>query len=370
MSVHTDRISQICSYVEACPVCGSRNRVDDVEHKKNRYSEEIAALLDMDEDELLQSIRCVRCQDCDLGYKDWWFKPDFYYRVFVEAAPTHPHGWDAVSGAFTPKAFEEAVRTLMGVVRRDERHQIGRYRRTVQSYFTNVPQATWRKHPEAQQLVRDTDLNRLSAPEGATLLAAVTPLITEPRKFGRFAAFANDDLEQMVRRNVTGVTSYGELGCPLWGMFRLFAADPAVTTVFLQDEDKAFWGPTCCNAKGENCSAYASRVWGVDQITNMTALVESGARLDVLAIINYLDHLALPLRRLEVAASIADNLLIVLNKDRPELQGYIQHNTSFNDRVFQKMTDMLGMTIVERISCGEEADEEFFAILMAKPARH
>lgn len=365
MSDIRERIATVCDPVERCPVCGAAEHTEVGRQQKNRYSEEIAGLLDVDEDELLGAIRDVRCDTCGLGFKDWWFKPDFYYKVFVEAAPVHPRGWDAALEKFTPERFAAEVDRLASAVAERDQPMINRQRRTVTSYVDNVPRSR-REEPVVGAVLdrfRRLDLDRTGPAEVEFLKAEVAPLMIEPREFGRFQGFNNDVLEALIRRHAPSLRSYAEVACPLWGLLPRFAAD-GVETYFLEDEDKAFWGPGCCNEAGQPCFDFAREVVGVDEVTTLTRMIEDGKRVDMFGIVNYLDHLAAPLRMLERATRIADRLLIVLVPDTTGGPGVIQHHTSFPPAVMDRMAASLGMNIREALPCGEDPEPDFIAYLM------
>lgn len=363
----SERIAQVCDPVEQCPVCGSPERAPDVPQKKNRYSEELAALLETDEEELLRAIQCVRCRDCGLGYKNWWFKPEVYYRVFVESAPMHPRGWDAVSGKYTPEQFVREVELLRSALDCNDPPLIAWRRRTVQSYLDNIPPAQRREPATAQVLdrLRSIDLSRATAAELELLIDQVAPLIRRPKAYGRFAGFNTDELAQLVARHAPSLESYAELGCPLWGLLPRLAASGTQTLV-LEDEDRAFWGGGCRDETGHNCFCYAADILGVDQLTSLTALAAAGRRVDMLAVLNYLDHLRSPLDLLRRAAAVSDRLLIVLVPDVPDEPGVIQHHTAFNEGVFDHVARALDLRVSEILACGEDAEPEFIAYLLAR----
>jgi hypothetical protein len=365
MSDIRERIAEACDPVERCPVCQSTEFREVGRQQRNRYSEEIAALLDVDEDELLGAIRDVRCQACGLGFKDWWFKPEFYYKVFVEAAPVHPRGWDAALDIFNPHRFVAEVERLGRAVAEGDRPLINRQRRTVTSYLDNIPRAQ-RQDPDVQGVLerfRAIDLDSVGSDDLAFLENDVAPLMVEPKPFGRFQGFDNDELEALIRRHTPSFRSYAEVACPLWGLLPRFAGSD-VETWFLKDEDRAFWGPGCCTEAGQCCFDYARDVVGVDHVTDLSAMTASGARVDMLALLNYLDHLGDPLGMLRRARQVAERLLVVLVPDTTGGPGVIQHHTSFDRAVMDRMAAALGMQVTEALLCGEDPEPDFVAYVI------
>lgn len=358
-------VAEVCDPVDRCPVCGSSERAAGPPQQRNRYSEEIAGLLDVEEEELLGAIRDVRCRQCGLGYKDWWFKPDFYYKVFVDAAPLHPRGWDAVLEKFTPARFQVEVERLGDAVSREDRPLVNRQRRTVQSYIDNIPRAQRAEPTTAEVLARyrRIDLDHVKPSDLDFLSDEVAPLIREPKPFGRFMGFNSDSLEALIRRHAPALASYAEVACPLWGLLPRFAG-AGVETWILRDEDRAFWGPGCCDPSGRSCFEFARAERGVDHVSTLTELIEDGRRVDVLGILNYLDHLADPIEHLRRARKVSDRLLVVLVPDEPDTPGVIQHHTSFDDEVVRQAAERVGMSLAESLPCGEDPEPDFVAYLL------
>lgn len=364
MTTLEEKLHSVCVPVRRCPVCDSAASTLHTEHKRNRYSEEIARLLAVSEDELLRAISCVRCDCCELGYKNWWFKPEFYYRVFVEAAPTHPHGWDAVPGRFSPVRFLEAVDHWKLAVDRGDLGLANRWRRTVLSFLENV-EISRDNHAgrAAVESTRHLDHKDLDADTVRTLRDVIAPLMVRAKPFGRFAGFGTERLEEYVRSAVPTLRAYGEVGCPLWGLFLRLRSDPTIERVFLRDEERAFWGPTCSSEEGTLCSSYAQTALGITQATTLTELSGRSARLDVVAVINYLDHLADPMAFLKKARSVTSTILIVTNLDRPDLQGYIQHNTALTMKTFDHIATRLGMGLLSPMDRLQYPDDQMLTVI-------
>ena len=243
---------------------------------------------------------------------------------------------------------------------------VNRQRRTVQSFVDNVPRAQ-QEDPQVAAVIarfRDLDLDHAGPADLELLRREVAPLIDRPKPFGRFQGFNDDSLEALIRRHVPELRAYGEIVCPLWGLLPRFAG-AGIETWFLKDENRAFWGPGCCNEDGQSCFDYAREVLGVDHVTTLSAMIERGERLDVLGILNFLDHLASPLELLRRARSVADTLLIVLVPDFPGGPGVIQHHTSFDRSVVTRLAREVGLGLAETVPCGDSPEPEFFAYLLA-----
>ena len=91
---------------KSCPLCSSKKRVIAKYPYKNRYSEQISDYLKIDENILIKKVQNVKCKMCSLIYKSCWFNKKFYQSALDNLAPTHPRGWDTISGRFSKKNYE------------------------------------------------------------------------------------------------------------------------------------------------------------------------------------------------------------------------------------------------------------------------
>jgi|APSaa5957512535_1039671.scaffolds.fasta_scaffold04573_8 hypothetical protein len=98
--------------IDKCPICSSEKRLVEGKSVCNRYSEEIAKILNTTEEDLIDNMLNLRCINCNVGYKNIWFKQGVYYKVFIESSPYHPQGWDSLSDSFTAIKFIENISTL------------------------------------------------------------------------------------------------------------------------------------------------------------------------------------------------------------------------------------------------------------------
>lgn len=369
MSIPAQLLEQVFVRVDRCPVCDSPDREFHVESKKNRYSEEVALLLNVDEGAILDAVQSVRCRACGLGYKNWWFKPEYYHRIFIEAAPSHPHGWDCVSGDFRPERFVAEVDALRSAIEGQQGRNIGKHRRTVEGFISNIPGTVWNEPAAKEVKARIAGMN-LNAPAAADydfLKTSIPPLMRTPKPFGRFAGFAYDELERFIRQTVPGLRTYAEIACPLWGMLGRFGADPEIETIFVPDEHMAFWGSNCANASGVGCVAFAREMFGLDRVDSLSGLSASGTRVGMFGVINYLDHLASPIPLMRDIRDLSDYILFVTNVDEPKYQGFIQHNTAFNETSIEKMAGVLGMRIVEYLAPPAGSDNDMVLVAFECP---
>ena len=356
----------ICDPVRECPLCGSTRYVVESRHQRNRYSEELALLIGIPEADLLEFLLHLRCPDCRAGFKNWWYKSDVYRKLFLEAVPVHPQGWDSVSGKFTPPSFVNEVRGLeRALIARDER-EINKQRRTVQSYLDNIPHTSLQS-PEGARAVsraREIDLDRLTPAARDFLIDEVAGLIRTPKTFGRFAGYGGEAVKAFVGRHVPHLRRYGEVGCPLWGLIPWYAGDPRIETVHFRDEEGVFWGPGCTSA-GQHCGVFAHDRYAAGSGT-LSAAITEGMRIDVLAIIHYLDHLRLPGTFLREAIKVAEHVLVVCHRDIPKHRGVVQHHVVFNRRAFEVLSERLSLELVDVLACPPDSNDEELVVLLRR----
>ena len=138
---------------------------------------------------------------------------------------------------------------------------------------------------------------------------------------------------------------------------------------FLRDEENVFWGEKCIGeGRSENCVRFAQEHYKVG-LSSIRAEQRTPERIDLMAVIHYLDHLAKPLEFLRMASEAAQHLLLVCHRDTEDHQGVIQHNTVFNRQVLDFVADRLQLEILGECACPEDADDENFIILLRMPAR-
>ncbi len=360
------KLVAICDPVRECPLCGSTRYVVESKHQPNRYSEELALLVGIAEADLLEFLLHLRCSDCRAGFKNWWYKPDVYGKVFLEAVPVHPQGWDSVSGKFTPASFVSEVRGLERALIEGHEREVNKQRRTVQSYLDNIPN-TYLQSPETTLVVsraRKIDLNRMTAADRDFLIGEVAGLMLTPKTFGRFAGYGGEAVKGFVARHVPHLRRYGEVGCPLWGMIPRYAHDQGIETVHFRDEERVFWGPGCTSA-GEHCGEFTHERYGATSCT-LSAAIAEGIHVDVLSIIHYLDHLRFPGDFLREAMKVAKHLLLICHKDIPKHRGVVQHHVVFNRGSFDLLSERLNLEIVDVLACPPDSNDEEFVILLRR----
>jgi len=331
--------------VNKCPICDSTNF--DIENKniKNRYSEEVSRLLNISEEKLIDTLLSIRCNNCNLGYKNLWFKKDVYYEIFINSSPYHPQGWDSVSSAFTKKRFIKSINLLQESIINNDNTSINKYERTILSYINNISDKYIIKN-NIQKLVQKAikiNYQTLNNEDYSFLVKDIATNIIEPKELGRFSGYKNKDISLFFQENIPTFDTYGEIGSPLWGMFDIYNKTSSKKLYFFQDEDKTFWGEED-KYNGVLSYDYAKINFNVE-VTRLSEFSKLNKKLDFINMIHYLDHNSDPVDLLKRLSKVTKYLMIISHIDTPSLR-VVQHFTNFNNTVFEYLAKKLNFKII------------------------
>ena len=123
---------------KSCPLCSSKKRVIAKYPYKNRYSEQISDYLKIDENILIRKVQNVKCKMCSLIYKSCWFNKKFYQSALDNLAPTHPRGWDTISGRFSKKNLKKEIDNFVNSIISNNKDDRGALKRSVFSIVDSI----------------------------------------------------------------------------------------------------------------------------------------------------------------------------------------------------------------------------------------
>lgn len=314
--------------LDRCPLCGDGRAAEDSIPRANLYSEMLAALLNQDEQDLLDSHANWRCRRCGLLYKREWFTEEAIAELFTDALATHPKGWDAVSDRFSPQGFRCSLDRWAGALARSAEPGIRRGRRELTSIIESISKPEGFASSAAVAAIADGDIAalRMMAP-------AVEASIGEPAAFRRFAGFRSASLWEYLQSRTGGFDTYAEVGCPLWGLLAL-AADSGVSATFLEREETNYWGPRCVNA-GQRC---ISRLLADRRIG--TAAWTASGHYPVIGLFQYLDHVNDPRGFLETLFTKTDSAAVILDGIGAPVA--VQHLTGWTEESLNYVADLFG----------------------------
>lgn len=306
---------------EKCPLCGSEESKFHSHSLPNLYSEKIADIAAISEDEIIETHANLSCLNCGLIYKKYWFSSEQLDTLFKNEVPTHPKGWDVVSGRFTAENFYHETLLFTKAIAENDQENINRYKRALSSIIDSIDgfseteegkailEAIQQEHPEKLLAFRPQLEKR----------------IKEPAAFKRFSGFSAPALWDYINTKCNGVRNYAELGCPLWGLLPL-ASQKNIPVTYYKRPEVNYWSENC-KSKGVHCSAFIHQEFGIpikawDNKPN--------EKQHVIGFFQYLDHLENPMsfmedvfQNFEVAAVILDGI---------DLPLAIQHFTGFTEQ--------------------------------------
>ena len=136
--MNSHEINNSLDEINSCPLCKSKESTFHSYSLGNLYSEKIANYLGISEGHLLESMYNVQCSSCFLIFKNKWFKNRLLDTLFTELVPSHPKGWDAVSGRFTINNFYRELEMFEVALSKSDVENINRYKRALSSLLDSA----------------------------------------------------------------------------------------------------------------------------------------------------------------------------------------------------------------------------------------
>ena len=286
------------------------------------------------EQDLLDQATNVQCQHCGLIYKQQWFSRDLLVRLFTERVPSHPKGWDVLSGRFSPDNFQTETAAYEQALQHNDTGQINRYRRALSSIIDSIPELE--DTSEAEKLLEAIETGDTKELRAADPLLRRT--MTEPAPYKRFSGFSAEGLWQYINRKLGGLNSWAEVGCPLWGLLPR-AKQNGVDATYLHRPEPNYW-QTGCRTNGTHCTDHLVQTTGINT-ANWNDQPEQP--WDAIGAFQYLDHLEKPgdfmtqlFQKSKAAAIILDTL------DQPV---YIQHLTGWTKDAIHWLAEKHGCEV-------------------------
>ena len=113
--------------------------------------------------------------------------------------------------------------------------------------------------------------------------------INKPAEFSRFNGFESIDLIKHIEKKIGQISSYAEIGCPLWGNLEYYNKLNK-ECFFVRGETFEFWGKNC---KKNNIKCGAKLNKDIKKIHNLSNL-NFNTKKDFIGIFLYLDHVIDP----------------------------------------------------------------------------
>lgn len=317
--------------IKNCPLCKASNYVVFSKLKKNLYSEILSKILKVEENYLIKKIKNNQCNNCGLIFKNYWFSEKVLEGIYNNYIIGHPRGQDFKSKLFSKDGLKNTYKKLLDANQNNDEDLINKYSRTIKSIIFSIP--------KFNKLRSTSWINKSSRSFDSSLnfnllkknFKKILSLIEKPVEFKRFSGFESGPMWSYLKSN-TKLNSYGEIGCPQWGLFEL-AKRSKVKTFFIKRKEKNFWGKKC-RLKNKNCVIFKKEKVGFVDL-NYEDLLKKKFKIDLIGVYQYLDHVRDPYTFLENLDKISKSqAYIVDNYKNFDNTVYIQHFTGWNKKTF------------------------------------
>lgn len=320
--------------IHTCPLCGSSDAQFHSHSLPNLYSEKISTMTGISEDEIIETHANVSCLNCGLLYKRNWFSSSSLDTLFKQYVPTHPKGWDIVSGRFSVENFFKELELYKKALQDNDTENINRYKRALSSIIDSIDGFSAKKEGKAI-------LNSITEETPQQILQYKSLLeesIKTPSAFKRFSGFSAPILWDYINSKCGEIRDYSELGCPLWGLLP-HASSKGIEVTFYQRQEVNYWSENCKNG-GLHCSAFLHEKHGV-KLTPWDKRPKQKKK--VLGFFQYLDHLENPMHFMEEVFESFEVAAVILDGvDNPLA---IQHYTGFTKKSLQYIADKFNKTL-------------------------
>lgn len=315
--------AHLCS-IDGCPLCGFTDGQLHSVPEANLYSELLAQLIGIGEQQLLLSLKNWSCHNCKLIYKKQWLRSEVLRRLFQERVPDHPRGWDVISSRFTATNLEQEFHAWCEAHEQADPATVRQCNRSLTSLILSIPELMGTA--EAIRL-RDA-INCGNRHAVRIAMPSLLACIDQPIPFGRFSGFGSSTLWDYMQARLGRIRRYAELGCPLWGLLP-HASQQGALSVYLKRLEYNYWS-SACRREGIHCLEHLSSLADVS-ILDLDA--DELPHFDVISLFQYLDHVESPLQLIKRLLQNANALAIIF--DALEKPLAVQHISGWTPETMQ-----------------------------------
>ena len=160
-------------------------------------------------------------------------------------------------------------------------------------------------------------------------------MIDKPKIYSQFAGFRSNEISNFLNKiiNLENISSYAEIGCPLWGNYNHFKK-PWIKQYFINIDEKNFW-------KAESCLKYLSKRVKIIKRLNKN-------KIDFIGIYNFLDHLENPLKLFTKELKKVEYFAIICEDINLSKKIDCQHFSSWNHKSLLFLSKKIGYTIIAK----------------------
>lgn len=316
----------------SCPNCGSKQIIQTKLGYPNRYLEEISKYLRINEKELNSQSRNVKCINCNLIYKKKWFKKKYLESIFIKLIPTHPKGWDKLSKKFNKLNFSKLIKSLIKIIQTKNYRYLPRKIREINSLVDSIDNKLLKTELK-------NDFNKSIENEKIHLISKYSQKIKreikKPAEFSRFKGFESLDLISHIEKKVGQISSYAEIGCPLWGNLDYFNKLNR-ECFFVKAENFEFWGKNCKKNNIKCLSKLNKDIKKIHKLSNLNFKTKK----DFIGIFLYLDHVIDPKKFFFKIFKNFKSCGIILEKSNKGVP--IQHFSGWSEKALKFLSREFG----------------------------
>ena len=186
----------------------------------------------------------------------------------------------------------------------------------------------------------------------------ILKIIDKPQEFKRFSGFESQSLWDFLLSKIN-IQTYGEIGCPRWGLFEL-AKKEKKKLIFIENLEKNFWGKKCIIGK-KNCNFLAQKKIKFKKIKFKK---NSHKKIDLVGIFQYLDHVRDPLKFIRKILLISKNQAFIVDRFRDfDNTVYIQHFTGWSKKPFEWVAKKFQRKIFSNFYDFKKTENNLFLIM-------
>ncbi len=324
--------------IKKCPLCGSTKKTKTIKNNKNIYSYFLSKILNLQENFILKNMQNYKCENCGLIYKKKWIYPKHIEKIYKDFQPNHPGGLNTLKKNFGTKKFIELVKKYIHFYNKKNYEFSDRKRREIIKILvsTNNSKNSFLKSKEKfiQKLLKN-DLEYIK--QNYLILSN---MIDKPKIYSQFSGFRSHEVSAYLNKsvNLRSITSYAEVGCPLWGNYYHFRK-PWIKLYFLNIEEKNFWKAD--KKKGGNCLRYLSKKVKIVKKKSLK-------KIDFVGIYNFLDHVENPLKLFNTYLKNVEIFGIICEDIDLSKKIDCQHFSSWSHKSLKFLSKKIGYTILKK----------------------
>ena len=300
--------------INICPLCKSPEAKYHSESNKNLYSEFLSKIIGISEEDLIKKLNNYQCLNCNLVYKNFWFRKNILKNLFLKKIKIHPKGMDIHNNNFNKKFFLNEIKKLKKYYNKNLL-LYNKSKRTISSIINAIK----KKSPFKNILIKEINSDSPNIRNIFNISAKVSKLINQPKKFSRYVGYNDVSFWKFIKKNTTKIYNYAEVGCPSWGLLSK-AKNENRQIFFYKRNENNFWNE-------EKGCLKKSKLNKKEIITNLKVI----KKISLFGIIEYLDHLNTPLKFLKEINYKSQNFFVILEKDN----NAIQHFTGWDKKSFK-----------------------------------